>query len=71
VITGFWRLEAKPLGPVHAYVAPATVDAVKCKSCPAQIGPLLEAVAAAGFALTVAAVVAAADEHPPAIACTV
>jgi hypothetical protein len=36
------------LGPVHAYVVPDTVEAVKLKVAPAQIGPLLPAVGGKG-----------------------
>jgi hypothetical protein len=50
---GFWTAEVKPLGPVHAYVAPVTFEAVKFNVVPAQIGPLFPAVGAAGRALTV------------------
>ena len=52
LIVGFCAEEVKPLGPVHAYAAPDTVDAVKLKVAPAQTGPLLPAVGAEG-ALTV------------------
>jgi hypothetical protein len=66
-LVGFWTAEVKPLGPVHAYVAPDTVEAVKFKVAPAQIGPLFPAVGAEGMALTVAAVVPAADVQPPVV----
>ena len=68
---GFCCAEVNPEGPVHAYVAFATVEAVNRRSCPAQIGPSLPAVGAAGIAVTVAVVVAAAEAQPLTIACTV
>jgi hypothetical protein len=52
-IVGFCWLEVKPLGPVHEYVAPATVEEKSCNVLPAQIGPLLDAEGVAGTALTV------------------
>jgi hypothetical protein len=63
-IDGFCRVDVKPFGPVQEYVAPATVEAVRLSVAPAQIGPLLEAVGAAGVALTVAVVVPASDVQP-------
>ena len=60
----------KLFGPVHAYVAPDTVEAVKLKVEPAQTGPLLPAVGAEGMALTVAAVVPAEDVQPLTVAVT-
>jgi len=50
---GFWRADVKPLGPVHAYVAPATVEAVSWSVSPAQTAPPLPAVGAEGTAFTV------------------
>jgi len=52
-IVGFWAGDVKPFGPVHAYVAPATVAAVSCSVPPAHTAPPLPAVGAAGIALTV------------------
>jgi hypothetical protein len=69
-LVGFWTAAVKPLGPVHAYVAPLTVEAVKFKVAPGQTGPLFPAVGAEGRALTVAAVVPAAEVQPPAVAVT-
>jgi hypothetical protein len=43
----------KPFGPVHAYVAPATVDAVSWSVPPTQTAPPLPAVGADGIGLTV------------------
>jgi hypothetical protein len=70
LIVGFWAEEVKLLGPVHAYVAPDTVEAVKFKVAPGQTGPLLPAVGAEGMALTVAAVVPATEVHPFTVAVT-
>src|SRR5450830_1522752 len=63
-IVGFWREDVKPFGPIHAYVAPTTVDAVRLTVAPAQYGPLFPAVGAAGIALTVTLIVPAADVQP-------
>ncbi len=63
-IDGFCAVEVKPFGPDQAYVAPATVEAVRLSVLPAQMGPLLEAVGAEGTALTVAVVVPAAEVQP-------
>ena len=40
-IVGFCKVDVKPLGPVQAYVAPVTVDAVRFKVLPAHIGPFV------------------------------
>ncbi len=69
-IDGFCTVDVKPFGPVQAYVAPATVEAVRFSVLPAQIGPLLPAVGAAGVGLTVAVVVPAADVQPPTVTVT-
>src|SRR5450759_3549759 len=61
-IVGSCWSEEKPFGPVHAYVAPLTVDAVRFSVLPAQRGLLLPAVGAAGTGLTVTDTVA--DEAP-------
>ena len=58
---GFCNDDVKLLGPVHAYVAPLTVLAVKFSVVPAQIAPLLPAVGALGIALTVTVVPALAE----------
>jgi hypothetical protein len=63
-IVGFCCVEAKLFGPVHAYVAPATVGVVSEIVPPAQYGPLFDAVGVAGTALTTTLVVPAADEQP-------
>ena len=67
---GSCALEANPLGPVHAYVASATVEANKLKVEPGQTTPPLLAVGAEGMALTVAAVVPAAEVQPLTVAVT-
>ncbi len=67
---GFCAVEVKPFGPVQAYVAPATVEAVRFSVLPAQIGPLLPAVGAAGVGLTVAVVVPAAEVQPDTVTVT-
>jgi len=63
-IEGFCDADEKLLGPVHEYVAPATVLAVKLSVEPSQIGLLLLAVGAVGIGLTVTAVVPAALVQP-------
>ncbi len=52
-MVGFCAEEANPFGPVQEYVAPVAPDAVRASVPPAQIGPLLPAVGAAGGAWTV------------------
>jgi hypothetical protein len=47
-IVGFWTLDPKALGPVHAYAAPAIVDAARFKFPPEHRGPLLVATGAVG-----------------------
>ena len=63
-IVGFWREDAKPLGPVQLYVALATAGVDSCRVAPTQTGPLFEAVGVAGNALTV--VEAFAESFPEA-----
>jgi hypothetical protein len=63
-ILGFWADEVNPPGPVHEYVAPATLGVVKFNAAPTQRGPLLAAVGVAGFAFTTTDVVPAALVHP-------
>src|SRR3954471_1651861 len=53
---GFCRAEVKPFGPVHEYVAPATVGVESAIVAPAQYGPPFEAVGVAGVAFTMAVV---------------
>src|SRR3954453_14309716 len=61
---GFCSAEAKPFGPVHAYVAPATVGVESAIVAPSQYGPPLLAVGVAGVALTTTFVVPAAEVQP-------
>src|SRR4051795_3037493 len=61
---GFWSAEVKPFGPVHAYVAPATVGVESAIVAPAQYGPPLDAVGVAGVGLTVTEVEPAAEVQP-------
>src|SRR3954447_3073274 len=61
---GFGSTEAKPFGPVHAYVAPATVGVESAIVAPSQYGPPFDAVGVAGVALTTTVVVPAADVQP-------
>jgi hypothetical protein len=61
---GFCSAEAKPFGPVHAYVAPATVGVESEIVAPSQYGPPFDAVGVAGVAFTTTVVVPAADVQP-------
>jgi hypothetical protein len=61
---GFCSAEVKPFGPVHAYVAPATVDVESWIVEPSQYGPPLLALGVAGVALTTTFVEPAADVQP-------
>src|SRR3954467_10151100 len=61
---GFCSAEVKPFGPVHAYVAPATVAVLSEIVAPAQYGPPLLAIGVAGMALTTTLVVPAAEVQP-------
>ena len=54
----------KPFGPVHAYVAPATVGVEREIVAPAQYGPPLLAVGVAGTGFTTTLVVPAALVQP-------
>src|SRR6185295_9608246 len=54
----------KPFGPVHEYVAPATVGVDRLIVAPSQYGPPLLAVGVAGVALTTTLVVPAAEVQP-------
>jgi hypothetical protein len=67
---GFCVAEEKLFGPLHVYVAPAMLLAVRFKVEPAQIGELLEAVGATGAGLTVTTVVPALPVQPPTVAVT-
>jgi hypothetical protein len=61
---GFCRAEVKPFGPVHAYVALATVGVLSEIVAPSQYGPPFDAVGVAGMALTTTVVVPAAEVQP-------
>src|SRR3954447_25831943 len=61
---GFCRDDAKPFGPVQAYVAPTTAGVESWIVPPSQYGPPLEAVGVAGVAFTTTAVVPAAEGQP-------
>src|SRR3954466_8035790 len=62
---GFCRDEAKPFGPVQAYVAPATVGVESAIVAPAQYGPPFDAVGVAGGGLTTTVFVPAAGRPTP------
>jgi hypothetical protein len=63
-------VDVKPFGPVHVYVAPGTVLAVRFRVELAQMGLLLPAVGAAGMGLTVTVTVPAGPVHPATVAVT-
>ena len=63
-IVGFWAVDVKPFGPVHAYVAPATVEAVSEIVPPAQTAPPFPAVGVAGTSLTTTFTVPAPETQP-------
>jgi len=64
VRVGFCSADVKPFGPVHEYVAPATVGVESEMVAPSQYGPPFEAVGVAGVAFTTTDVEPAADVHP-------
>src|SRR5204863_8243970 len=55
---------SKPFGPVHEYVAPATVGVESEMVAPSQYGPPLDAVGVAGTGLTTTFVLPAAEVQP-------
>src|SRR5436309_3528006 len=61
---GFCSAEVKPFGPVHEYVALATVGVEREIVPPVQYGPVFEAVGVAGIGLTTTEVVPAAEVQP-------
>src|SRR3954467_15686590 len=61
---GFCSAEVKPFGPVHAYVAPATVGVESEIIAPSQYGPPFDAVGVAGVGLTTTLVLPAAEVQP-------
>ena len=60
----FCCVSVNPFGPVQLYVAPATFDAARFRLSPSQIGPLLDAVGAAGVGFTVTVTVPALPVQP-------
>ena len=64
-ILGFCKFETKLLGPVHAYVAPATVAAVRFIVLPVHTGLLLDAAGDSGVWFTITVVVLAAVPVQP------
>src|SRR5258705_8674410 len=58
---GFWSAEVKPFGPVHEYVAAATVGVESWMVAPSQYGPSFDAAGVAGMGLTTTFVVPAAE----------
>jgi hypothetical protein len=69
-IVGFCEVEVKLFGPVHAYVAPDIVLAVKLKVVPTQRGELLPAVGSIGVGRIVTEVVPAAPVQPTTVTVT-
>ncbi len=69
-IVGFWRVELKLLGPVQAYVAPATRGVERFSVVPAHRGPLLDAVGVVGTGLTTTVVVPATLVQPATVTVT-
>jgi hypothetical protein len=67
---GFCCADVKPFGPVHAYVALATVGVESEIVAPSQYGPALDAVGVAGVALTTTDVVPAAEVQLPTVIVT-
>ena len=70
VITGFWVVELKPLGPDQVNVVPVP-DAVRLIVPPVHTGELEDTVGAAGIGLTVAVTVPFALVQPLTVAFTV
>lgn len=71
MITGFCEVDVKLFGPLHAYVTPDIVLALKLRSFPTQTGELLLAVGAIGVWFT--ATVTVPDElvgHPGTVTVT-
>ena len=69
-IAGFCKADTKPFGPIHEYVAPATVVEARFNGEPAHTGPFEDAVGWDGTGLTITAVVVAVLEHPETVAVT-
>ena len=62
--------DVKPFGPVHEYVAPATVGVLREIVPFSQYGPSFDAVGVAGVALTTTFVVPACDGQPSTVIVT-
>jgi hypothetical protein len=69
-IVGFCKAEAKLLGPVHEYVAPASVLAVRLNVNPEHTGVLLPRVGADGGGLITTEAVPATLVQPRVVAVT-
>jgi hypothetical protein len=67
---GFCRDDAKPFGPVQAYVAPPTVGVESWIVAPSQYGPPFDAVGVAGAGFTTTDVVPAAEVQPDTVMVT-
>ena len=65
-MVGFCAVDEKLLGPLHAYVAPASVVAVKLSVCPEQIELLLPSVGDDGGGFITTEVVPTVLVHPAA-----
>src|SRR3954452_4477197 len=61
---GFCSVDVKPFGPLHAYVAPATVGVESAIVLPAQYGPPFVAVGVAAAVLTTTLVLPAREVQP-------
>jgi catabolite regulation protein CreA len=70
VRVGFWTEDVNEAGPVHEYVAPATVAVEKFAVFPLHTGVLLEGEGVAGVVFTATTVVPAALVHPPTVTVT-
>lgn len=69
-MVGFCEVEVKPLGPLHEYVAPAMLVAVKLNVCNAHKGELAVAVGVIGAGFTVTARVPGELVQPPTVVLT-
>ena len=67
---GFCNVDVKPFGPVHEYVAPATVLELRFKAFPAQTGVFELATGVVGIALINTTVVPATLGQPELVAVT-
>src|ERR1043165_5840302 len=69
-IVGFCSAEVKPFGPVHAYVAPATVAVDSAIVPPTQYGPPFVGAGVVAALLTTTFVLPASDVQPGAVTMT-